>query len=72
VGETALAVPPPERRLAFFERYLTLWVGLCMVAGVVVGKFCRPLSGSWLKFRRCYLSVRHATEPAIGFQLLKQ
>jgi ACR3 family arsenite efflux pump ArsB len=25
-------------RLNFFERYLTLWVGLCMVAGVVVGR----------------------------------
>ena len=28
----------PERQLAFFERYLSLWVGLCMVAGVVAGK----------------------------------
>jgi ACR3 family arsenite transporter len=26
------------RRLGFFERYLTLWVGLCMVAGVALGK----------------------------------
>ena len=25
-------------RLAFFERYLSLWVGLCMVAGVMLGK----------------------------------
>jgi arsenite transporter len=25
-------------RLAFFERYLSLWVGLCMVAGVGLGK----------------------------------
>ena len=35
----AIAVEPhPKRRLAFFERYLTLWVALCMVAGVVFGK----------------------------------
>ncbi len=27
-----------KRRLAFFERYLSLWVGLCMVAGVALGK----------------------------------
>ena len=27
-----------QKRLAFFERYLTLWVGLSMAAGVVVGK----------------------------------
>ena len=32
--KTALAGPPQERRLAFFERYLSLWVGLCMVAGI--------------------------------------
>lgn len=26
-----------ERRLSFFERYLTLWVLLCIVAGIVLG-----------------------------------
>ena len=26
------------RRLNVFERYLTLWVGLCMLVGVGVGK----------------------------------
>ena len=25
--------------ISFFERYLTVWVILCMVAGVVIGKF---------------------------------
>ncbi len=25
--------------ISFFERYLTLWVALCMVAGVLIGKF---------------------------------
>jgi ACR3 family arsenite transporter len=29
---------PAPKRLALFERYLTLWVGLCMVLGVLVGK----------------------------------
>ena len=28
----------PEKRLAFFERYLTLWVVLCMAAGLAFGK----------------------------------
>src|SRR5512143_293522 len=29
---------PTPKRLAFFERYLTLWVLICMVVGVAVGK----------------------------------
>ncbi len=29
---------PPAKRLNFFERYLSLWVLLCMVVGVTVGK----------------------------------
>lgn len=27
-----------EKRLGFFERYLTIWVAVCMVVGVVIGK----------------------------------
>src|SRR5512141_2760220 len=30
-----VAVP---KRLNIFERYLTVWVGLCMIAGLVIGK----------------------------------
>ncbi len=33
------------KRLNVFERYLTLWVALCMVAGVVVGKALPTLTG---------------------------
>jgi len=29
---------PAPKRLNLFERYLSLWVGLCMAAGVVLGK----------------------------------
>ena|ERR1043166_5379414 len=32
------AIPSPKR-LAFFERYLTVWVFLCMIVGVALGKF---------------------------------
>jgi arsenite transporter len=42
-----VAAPPPlaaKRRLAFFERYLSVWVGLCMVAGVAIGKFLPSLN----------------------------
>lgn len=32
------ATPPPETaRIGFFERYLTLWVALCIVAGTLLG-----------------------------------
>ncbi|MEK7335876.1 MAG: arsenical-resistance protein, partial [Nitrospirota bacterium] len=27
-----------EKRLNIFERYLTVWVGLCIVAGILVGQ----------------------------------
>ncbi len=30
---------PTSKRLNFFERYLTLWVGICMVAGVLLGRW---------------------------------
>lgn len=33
------AVQAQEKRLNLFERYLTLWVGLCMIAGVLLGKW---------------------------------
>ena len=35
---TSPPVAAPEKRLHVFERYLTLWVGLCMVAGLALGK----------------------------------
>ena len=35
--------------MSIFERYLTLWVGLCIVAGIVLGKiapgFAETLDG---------------------------
>src|SRR5581483_1087074 len=42
VIETANASALPKR-LNFFERYLTVWVGLCMVAGLAVGKLAPAL-----------------------------
>jgi len=33
------AVKAQPKQMSFFDRYLTLWVGLCMVIGVLIGKF---------------------------------
>src|ERR1700685_3005462 len=41
ITETSTAPPPvreSRKRLGVFERYLTVWVGLCMFAGVVLGR----------------------------------
>ena len=35
---TAAGGAAAPKRLNLFERYLTLWVALCMVAGVFLGK----------------------------------
>ncbi|MBK7927640.1 MAG: ACR3 family arsenite efflux transporter [Bryobacterales bacterium] len=42
---TAEALTPaaPAKRLNLFERYLSLWVGLCMVAGIALGKLLPSL-----------------------------
>lgn len=38
VGTVVSPPVPQPKRLAFFERYLTVWVLLCMVAGVAMGR----------------------------------
>ena len=37
--EAALKAPGKVLKLSLFERYLTLWVALCMASGVVLGQF---------------------------------
>jgi arsenite transporter len=36
---TTASGEPTVKRLTLFERYLTIWVGLCMVAGLTIGKW---------------------------------
>src|SRR5579859_7974547 len=40
---------PTRKRLAFFERYLTVWVLLCMVVGVAFGKLLSGFTASLSK-----------------------
>ncbi len=49
IAERSAEIPANSsgpRQLAFFERYLTLWVFLCMVAGVVAGKLLPGLTAT--------------------------
>ncbi|MBI4662057.1 MAG: ACR3 family arsenite efflux transporter [Verrucomicrobia bacterium] len=39
----------PTKRLAFFERLLTLWVFLCMIGGVILGQVAPGLTSSLSK-----------------------
>ena len=50
--DIAMASGPPvqslEKRLNLFERYLTIWVALCMIVGVLLGKSA-PGVVQWLR-----------------------
>lgn len=37
--------PSDNKGIGFFERYLTVWVGLCIVAGIALGKVAPGLAG---------------------------
>lgn len=39
-----IALTPHVQPMSFFERYLTLWVALCIVAGIALGHAFAPLS----------------------------
>jgi arsenite transporter len=41
----ALTSRPAAKKMNLFERYLSLWVALCMLAGVSLGKFAPALVG---------------------------
>jgi ACR3 family arsenite transporter len=43
---TTLESASSGKRLNVFERYLTIWVGLCMVAGVLIGKALPDLTNA--------------------------
>jgi arsenite transporter len=40
----SIETPAAPKRLNYFERYLTAWVGLCMLVGVLVGKVIPTLT----------------------------
>jgi ACR3 family arsenite transporter len=38
------STPPPTGGIGFFERYLTVWVGLCIIAGIALGRVAPGLA----------------------------
>ena len=49
----------PEKRpdISFFEKNLTWWVGLCMVAGVLIGKFLPAIPSFLGRFEYAQVSI---------------
>jgi len=43
--------------IGFFERYLTIWVALCMVAGVLIGKFLPAIPAFFGRFEYAQVSI---------------
>jgi len=47
----------PKKRLGLFERYLTLWVVLCIIAGTLIGNWW-PKTATWLsQFTYAQISI---------------
>ena len=58
--ETAPAAE--SKRLAFFERYLTVWVLVCMVVGVAFGKLLPDVTAALSKLELISVLARSAHE----------
>lgn len=43
--------------ISFFERYLTLWVALCMVVGVLIGKYFPSFPAFLSRFEYANVSI---------------
>ncbi|MFC1988618.1 ACR3 family arsenite efflux transporter [Chloroflexota bacterium] len=48
---------PAERKLGVWEKYLTLWVGLCIAAGTVLGRFFPGVSDVLAKMEIASISI---------------
>jgi ACR3 family arsenite transporter len=43
--------------ICFFEKYLTIWVALCMVIGVLIGKFIPEIPQFFGNFKYANVSI---------------
>lgn len=43
--------------ISFFQKYLTIWVALCMVGGILIGKFLPAIPQYLNKFEYAKVSI---------------
>ena len=43
--------------ISFFERYLTIWVALCIIAGVAIGQYVPGIPNTLAKFEYYQVSI---------------
>ena len=43
---TEACITKEPHGLGFFERYLTLWVGICIIGGIILGRLAPGVAGS--------------------------
>ena len=46
-----------ERKIGFFDKYLTLWVLLCIVVGIALGKFLPAVPQTLSRFEYAHVSI---------------
>lgn len=46
-----------NKGIGFFERYLTIWVGVCMIIGILIGKFIPIIPNFLNKFQYANVSI---------------
>ncbi|MGC6176962.1 ACR3 family arsenite efflux transporter [Lacrimispora sp. 38-1] len=46
-----------SEEIGFFQRYLTIWVALCMITGVLIGKFLPAVPGFFSQFEYANVSI---------------
>jgi len=46
-----------KQGIGFFERYLTLWVALCIIAGIAVGQWFPAIPQTLSKFEYANVSI---------------
>lgn len=49
-----------EKGIGFFERYLTLWVAICIVAGIAVGELLPGIPAALGRFEYANVSIPEA------------